>query len=723
MRAMAETKGRGAAPSHLKAPGDKAKRAGVDSARAPRGWRWFLGGLFLAALAWRLGYLSRLGGSVLAGSLVADSEIYWGWATWLLEHTWWGKHPFFMGPLYPYTIAAIRGALGDPGTEAIPTILGLQAAWGAAAVVLLADAARRITGSRAIGLVIGLWAAVYEMAVFFDGLVLMESQLFLLEALLVWAVAALGARRLGARALLGLGLLVGLIAAGRASSLVLLPVLGLVLAPGWRGVAWLAAGFALIAAPIAVRNYAIGSEWIPFTYNGGLNFAVGNGPEANGTFVHVTRTQVVTGQQEPEGVTIDGREYLRLTTGKDLSPAASSAYWAAAARAWIGANPGRALELTGRRLLLLWNRVEMPQVENVAEFRRVAGPLGLPWAGSFALLGPFALLGLGVVLARWRTSSRAARFAALYAIAMTVAILPFFVTDRYRHQLLPAAFVLAALALTALVAVYRVKRKLLPLTAGLGVAAVLVHLPAPGLSAAKLEWGIASDLGFRYLARGDVPTALAEFERALAIENSGALPRGSGSTRALERAALYHNYAIALERAGRLDEAGNFYEKALTEAPDNAQVMQGLAGLRTRQGRTDEAQRQYAAMGGQVQGAAAGALGRGQIAAQAGRVDEARARFAEATRIDPAMGDAWGARVRLEAQAGRVAAAESALVAGEAAGWRDDGARIHRALVLALRGDRAGAQAARAAVDPASLAAHPSWADVDQVVGRLLARP
>ncbi len=724
MRAMAGTKGRGAAPPHIKAAAANAKRTGVLSGALERSWIWALGALFATALVWRLGYLRRLRSSILGGSLVSDAETYWTWATWLVENSWWGKHPFFMGPLYPYTVAGVRALVvgGDGGSGAISTVLALQATWGAAAVVLLADAARRVSGSRAIGLGVGLWAALYEMAVFFDGLVLMESQVFALEALLLWSLAALGQRRPGVRALLGLGLLVGLICAGRASSLVLLPVLAVVLWPGWRGTATLAAGFALIAAPIAARNYAIGGEWIPFTYNGGLNLAVGNGPEANGTFINVADAQVVSGQDEPEGVSIDGREYLRLTTGKDLSPAQSSTEWAARARGWIADNPARALQLTGRRLVLLWNRIETPQVETIAEFRRVAGPIGLPWVGTFAWLGPFALLGLGIVLARWRAAGPGARFTALYALAMTVAILPFFVTDRYRHHLVPAAFVLAAVAVAALVVAWRAKRNLLPWVAGLAIAFGVVHLPAPGISAAKLEWGIAADLGARYLARGRTAEALAEFERALAIENSGAITRGQGLSRALERAALHHNYAIALERAGRHDEAGRQYELALKEAPDNAQVRQGLAGLRTRQGRTAEAEEQYRAMGGQVQGASAGALGRGQIAAQAGRVDEARALFAGATRSDPTSGDAWGARVRLEAQAGRVDAADSLLQAGEAAGWRDDGARIHRALVLALRGDRAGAEAARAAVDRSMFAARPAWADVDRVVERLLAR-
>ena len=176
--------------------------------------------VFAVALLWRLGYLARLDASVLARSLVVDSEIYWFWAGFLREHGWWGQNPFYMGPLYPYSITLVRTLLGD----SIPAVLAVQAVFGAAACALLGDTARRGTGSVAIGLTVGLWAAFYETAVFMDGLVLMESQLFVLEALLLWWVALRppGDRRLAT--LFGIGVLLGVLAAGRASSLLLLPV-------------------------------------------------------------------------------------------------------------------------------------------------------------------------------------------------------------------------------------------------------------------------------------------------------------------------------------------------------------------------------------------------------------------------------------------------------------------------------------------------------------------
>ena len=100
-----------------------------------------MGALFVLALGWRLLYLARLSGTPLAESLTADSRAYWDWAAFLMRHGPVGKHPFFLAPLYPYVLWPIRAALGDH----ILPLLVIQAIGGATAVVLLADAARRLT--------------------------------------------------------------------------------------------------------------------------------------------------------------------------------------------------------------------------------------------------------------------------------------------------------------------------------------------------------------------------------------------------------------------------------------------------------------------------------------------------------------------------------------------------------------------------------------------------
>src|SRR5258706_3521350 len=291
----------------MKPPARKPNRASQGSAAegrrhtaapptgaAPRDrWPVVLAVLFVIAFAWRAAYLIRLAASPLGGSLSEDSIIYWRWAGVLLDRGLWGRHPFFLGPLYPYALAALRVVVGN----SVHAVLVIQALWGAAAAALLADAARRLTRP-AIGVAVGAAIAFHEMAVFFDGLVLMESLLFFLEALLIWWVVS-GAWQSGrATALATLGALIGSITEARATSaLLLLPALLLVARRQGLGgraatarVGLVLAGFAVVTLPVAVRNFAVGGEWIPFTYNGGVYPFVGKKTQAAGAFSHPTRT-------------------------------------------------------------------------------------------------------------------------------------------------------------------------------------------------------------------------------------------------------------------------------------------------------------------------------------------------------------------------------------------------------------------------------------------------
>src|SRR5258706_7052622 len=235
----------------------------------PSLWPLALGALFLIALLWRLAYLGRLARTPFESTLTMDARVYGDWAGFLLRAGPVGKNPFFMGPLYPYVLTVLRGALGE-----VHQVLIVPAVWGAAGVTLLADAARRLAGP-AIGIAIGLLLAFYRMSVFLDGLVLMESLLFALEALLLWIVVRSAARSPGWRTALLIGAIVGTLAEGRATAtLLLLPAAALQIetagtalrARGLR-LAALAGGFLLLTPPAAIRKRAGSGEWVPFTYN------------------------------------------------------------------------------------------------------------------------------------------------------------------------------------------------------------------------------------------------------------------------------------------------------------------------------------------------------------------------------------------------------------------------------------------------------------------------
>ena len=134
----------------------------------------------LAALAWRVLYLTRLEGTVLAGLLEADSRVYWDWSRRILQAGWVGDHPFFFGPLYPYSLAA-AAALGLRTLEGVRV---LQSLVSTGTILLLTVTACRLHGVP-WGLFCGLLCAGYSMWVFFDRQVLTESLLLALRLLLL----------------------------------------------------------------------------------------------------------------------------------------------------------------------------------------------------------------------------------------------------------------------------------------------------------------------------------------------------------------------------------------------------------------------------------------------------------------------------------------------------------------------------------------------------------
>jgi tetratricopeptide (TPR) repeat protein len=679
--------------------------------------------VFAIAWLWRVAYLVRLGASPLGASLTEDARTYWEWSSYLREHGPLGHNAFFLGPLYPYVLAALRTI----GGGSIPFVLHVQALWGAAACALLADASRRLTRAP-IGLVIGLWLALHPMAVFFDGLVLMESLLFFLEALLLWWIARDEWSAPSWRSLAIAGVLIGLLAEGRATSALLLVPAALFLvlwqdrapvAKSFTRLAALGLGFLLVTAPFSLRNQRVSGEWIPFTYNLGYNLYVGNSPEAWGGFTSITGTQKIsalTPASAEGGAANDGREYLRKTQGLTLTPRQSSEHWMRLAREWISHHPGRTVELSLRKLAMMWSRREYPQIENADEYRAVAGPLGWPWL-EFAFLGALAIAGLGSAAAAGRRGA----FLAGYAVVVTLGIVPFFVTDRYRHHLVPAAVLLAALAIERVVRIARRDSRdagLRKLVLALAAGVVIVNLPTPAMSTGKYAWSLAADLGSRWLERGRADLASQELERAITLQRQS--PRVRGAAAASERGDLYTNYATALVRLGRANEALEWYQRAVEETPDEAVAVRGLADAYRDAGRASQADSLYGRLEHLVGGEGLALEGRGFAAARENRIADAEALFARAVEKDPSLTSAWTALIRVQAQGHELDDARQTLERAKRAGLPATEQHAYEALLAALAGDHAAAERALAQVPESATAADPTLADVIRVTNGLL---
>ena len=673
--------------------------------RRPRAswWPVAAGAVFVAALAWRLWLVARLADTPLIAQLDADAETYWGWAGLLRAHGWLGSRPFFMAPLYPYWLAAVRSVVGD----SILRVLQVQALLGAAAAVLLADAARRLTSPR-WGVVVGALAAGYQMSGFYTLLVLSECLLFTLGAALVWLLVAWPwSARPGRGALLA-GALVGTLAHGRALAVLLLVPLAVVLigeTTRRRALrAWAAAAATVVglSLPVAIRHQALVHEWIPYTYGLGFNLYLGNGTEANGTYVVLADyagDPLADPADEEGGAGGDTRAALARVRGLRLSPAQSSAYWTHEALGAVRARPGRALRLLARKLGMLLNRDEVPQIEDARAYASVLGPLGLPVAGSFAFAGPLALLGCALALGR---GPRARALVACVAVLL-LATAAFFVTDRYRYQLLPGLLPLVAIALEWLAGRLRAPQgaEIALATGALAACAGVVWLPLVPRDPAHEAWGAHLMMGEAWMRASEPGRALAEFDAAVALDASGRMRNADLPEARRLRAGAFEDRGLAQWAVGRRMAAVASFERAAALAP-GADAMQAMLGER-------------AAIAGlpAESRAAFGHVGLDPAQASSVLVDRARRMESGAAAIEdelrgaltlaPRNEEAAVAPVRLLALTGRPDSAGAVLERARACGLAPALYAAHRALVATVAG-RAGEAAAWRGRVPAAAA-------------------
>ncbi len=542
-----------------------------------RRWPLALCGITLFALGWRLLYVYRLCHTPLFDYLEADASAYWHWAAAIRAAHGVARQPFFLAPLYPYALASFQSVFGS----SLPVLFCAQALLGALATALLADATRRLSAFWP-AVIVGISVAAYAPSVMFDGLVLSESLLFALGSALVWFVVWSEGRSASLRSGLVVGGLVGVMALGRANALLLMiPLAGLLIQRGSTArpkISPLLASLLVIAlldAPVVLHHWRLEHEIIPYTYNLGYNFYVGNGPDATGGFVNpvgYSEPYHVNAATAEGGVDGDGRAYLTATRGRRFSPGASSRAWFGSATRYMADHPWLALALGAYKLGLMLNARDLPQIESPGLYESMAGPLGLPIVGTFVFVGLFGLCGAGLGVRRGGAARRLVGMACVIVMGTAV----FFVTDRYRLHLVPAIAPLAGLALLECWAL---------LTASLGarqfwvggvgvVVAVLLFLPLIPHDPLHDAWERAATLGDVYLSKGLSAQAAVELDHAIAIQERGQLNNAGIPMAKSAMAAVHQSRGLIAVSLGESESAVSNFARAVELVP-------GYPGLRT----------------------------------------------------------------------------------------------------------------------------------------------
>ena len=549
-----------------------------------------LGAIVLLAAVIRAVWFADLGSYELRNDLQLDPAAYHAQAEAILS----GEGPapglpYYQAPLYPYFLAALY-TLGGPNFD---TVRAVHMLLGLLTLVVIAGIGA-LTFGRPAGLIAALAGALYAPFPFYEAQVMKTSLGLFLAVAGVYALL----RSRSARWALAAGFVLGLAALVRENLLLL--VAGGAIALWWGARAGsgsrkrailLLVGGAIAVAPVTIRNAIHSGEFIVVTSQGGQNFYIGNNELARGVY-----TALPFVRPDPRYEQADFKAEGNRRAGEALSPARLSRFWFGEALGWMQSNPQGAANLWGKKFLLFWNDLEIPDNENFYYLRdRFVSLRLIPL--TFGAIAPFAILGMLISLRRFRE-----RFPLYLGVgAALIPLVAFYIFSRYRLGAVPFLLIFAAAGGVNLWEMIRQKR----------VAAAALSLMV--LSIGWVGANRLDPIAFNPRLDGFVP--------------------------------LHVNRAMLFVERGEGARAIDEYKSAAALAPENGVVRKKLAELYRKEGMHAEAEEAFAAAVRLLPSDAAVRNDLAVILLQQGRIEEAEKLLREAIRIDPS---AEGARHNLE---------------------------------------------------------------------------
>jgi 4-amino-4-deoxy-L-arabinose transferase-like glycosyltransferase len=496
-----------------------------------RGEKIGAGVIFALALTLRLLHLREIGLHDPFFELpTTDARLYHQWAIEIAGGNWLGEGVFVLAPLYAYFLGLVYAVFGS-GIEVAMIANALLGASSCALVV----AVGRWLFDRRVALIASAMIAADSTSIFFGGMLATANLVVPLVLLLVLAAQRAHEFPSAAR-WFGAGFVLGLCALAWQALLLFVPYL--LLWPvfsenssasrraGWAALAL--AGMAVVILPVSLRNYAVAGEFTLVNAGGGISLYAGNHPYAKGSYGMPRRYSRVIADAPVERRQLFA-EVAEQVSGRKQGPSEISAFWARETLEYISTHPRQWLRHEVRKFGLFWNAAELWNERSPTAERALSWVRRLPLI-SFAVAGPLALLGMGILARSWR------RLYLLYAIIEfhLIVSLAFSVLARDRMSAIPALYLFASAAACWLWDRLRSRRirTLAMGLVGLGFAAWLVHLPLS-----------RENLAMAYYRLGDRFTQLEQWDEA--IEYFGrSLNRDPGAI------STWSNLALAFEARG-----------------------------------------------------------------------------------------------------------------------------------------------------------------------------
>jgi Flp pilus assembly protein TadD len=522
----------------------------------------------------RLVALARLASSSSLLPTTGDMHFYDDWARQVLQGRLTDHFAYYGLPLYAYLLAFFYKVFGFS-----PFVPGfLQACLDAGTATLLYKIALRSfpssgdsgrNNATAIGLAAAGGWAFFVPAQAYCVILMPTTWLVFVFWFLVWQIVKAEHSFTPIRCL-AYGVLIGITATGIATILFLVPLVlaVLLLKPRYDTVArsaWISRSVAVAllllglgagTAPCWVHNYFVARDRVFLSAHSGINFWLGNNPDATG-YPHFPGLHA--GQA---AMLKDSIDLAEAAAGKNLKRSEVSEYWSAKARSYIRTNFGAWLRLTVRKVGNFWNAFEYDDLSVISYFRQQGIILPGPHFGIVAVL---ALPGLLLSFKRFPLS----RWIMAAILLHLAAVLPVFITERYRLAAVPGLLLFAAFGLESLwrhcsLVHYRAIGAYLGL---LLIAVVLVTLPRKDPSLWAME---AYNSGRQALESNNLPLAERHLQRAYSY-----VPDNAETNLALGNLRLAQG-----DRAS----AKSFYHRTLLAEPSHKGALNNLGVLALEEG-------------------------------------------------------------------------------------------------------------------------------------------
>ncbi len=364
---------------------------------------------------------------------IIDAAFYHSWAVAISNGEIIGNHTFFMSPLYSYLAGLVYAIIGAAPVR----LMALQGLMGVGTVLLVFRWGSLLAG-RTVGLVAAALTAVYAPFIFYET-TLLTSTLILLLGVVILNLTEAVLRKTSTLNLLLLGGVIGLSALARPLVLIFVPLLFLVLIIDNRDTwikrsIWLTVGVLILLIPVGIRNLAVGGDFTLTTSSAGMNFYVGNNPEATGLYWEAPFLTSIEPQYEDE----DYRRVASKAVERELSTREAGQYWFNRSLDWMIHAPLSYLKLLGRKIFYFWNRAEFANNVSIYYGKEVSPIIAYNPFG-FWLIGPLGLAGL--ILLWRRLGWKRARVPVLWVFAYFAGCVIFFVASEYRLAAVPALIV------------------------------------------------------------------------------------------------------------------------------------------------------------------------------------------------------------------------------------------------------------------------------------------